>query len=146
MEPTTELTNRSQAKHWCITVNNYTDADVAQFVAQQPYIQYSVVGHETASTGTRHLQCYIAFKQKKTLSSLKKLWKDGHFEIMRGTPQQASDYCKKENEYVEYGELPVTAAKKGGDATKAKWETMLQHAKDGELEMIDAKQRYSFNF
>lgn len=137
------LTNRSQAKHWCLTINNPSDVDIANFITSRAAASYYILGREKApTTQTPHLQCYIAFLQKKTLSSLKKSWPTAHFEIMRGTPQEASDYCKKDEDYEEYGSLPLTAAKKGGDATAEKWEQMLDNAKKGDCELIPAKQRY----
>lgn len=136
------LNNRSQAKHWCLTINNYGEVEIASFIAQRPHCHYYVLGREVApTTNTSHLQCYIAFKTKKTLASLKKLWPTAHFEIARGTPTEASEYCKKDGDFEEYGVVPLTAAKKGGDATKEKWDEMFDHAKQGEQELIPAKQR-----
>lgn len=139
------LNNRSQAKHWMVTINNPGEIEIANFIAQRLNITYYVIGKEIAPTTlTPHLQCYIVFKNKKTLAALKKLWPTAHFDISRGTPQEASDYCKKDADFEEYGEVPLTAAKKGGDATKEKWDEMLQHAKEGSQELIPAKQRYLF--
>jgi len=141
-----DLNNRSQAKHWMVTINNPGEIEIANFIAQRPNCTYYVIGKETAPTTlTPHLQCYIVFKNKKTLAALKKLWPKAHFDISRGTPQEASDYCKKDSDFEEYGEVPSTAAKKGGDATKEKWNEMLQHAKEGSQELIPAKQRYLFS-
>lgn len=141
------LTNRSQAKHWCITLNNPGEVEIANFIAQRPNVNYYILGREAApTTNTPHLQCYISFKAKKTLASIKKIWPTAHFEIMRGTPQEAADYCKKDGDFEEFGTVPLTAAKKGGDATKEKWDDMLSNAKKGEHELIPAKQRYASTY
>lgn len=58
-------------------------------------------------TGTIHLQGYTEFTERKRWSEINKLFGLGkkhavHYGIRRGTPKQASDYCKKP-ERVEGG-------------------------------------------
>jgi len=60
-----------------------------------------------AGTGTLHLQGYIYIENAKSFSKIQKLLPKGsHIEKAKGTPLQASDYCKKENDYKEFGVLP----------------------------------------
>lgn len=102
-----------QAKHWCFTINNY-DESLLDGLGQlggrlQEYDGlYLVYGKETGSQKeTPHLQGYIAFSKRRTLSSVKKcLGGKAHLEPMRGTPKQASDYCKKDDDFSEFGTLP----------------------------------------
>ena len=61
-----------------------------------------------------------------------------HWEVMRGTPQQASDYCKKDGNYEEDGTLPENGRHKGGESTKRKYEAAKELAMAGNIEDIDA--------
>lgn len=99
-----------RSRGWCLTVNNYTENDVKSF--EDLEAQYIICGRETASTGTKHLQTFIYFSEAKTFSKIKKLFNTAHIEPMKGTPQQASDYCKKENDYFEKGTLPLKQGKR----------------------------------
>lgn len=146
---TTALQSLGKAKHWCITVNNYGDADICQFENTQECATYYVYGKEISDSGTRHLQCYIVFKTAKGLTALKKYWPTGHFEhkYEKSTPQQASDYCKKDGDFMEFGLLPEpkhaagsrAGSGKGGEATKHKWEEIKKLAQQGDLEAIPAQ-------
>lgn len=69
--------------------------------------QYVVYGREVApTTGHKHLQGFVYFKQPKSLKQLKEMHPTAHFEMTRGTSEQAIAYCKKEREVVERGEPP----------------------------------------
>lgn len=131
--------NGKKAKHWCLTVNNYGDADICQFENIKESATYFIYGKEVGSSGTHHLQCYLAFKSQKTLAAVKKFWPTGHFEIANGTPEQASIYCKKDEDYIEWGVLPKAQNVRGGEATKVMWEEVKTHAKAGELDAINPK-------
>lgn len=101
-----------QAKHWCFTINNY-DEDVLDGLKrvgsglQEHHITYLVFGKEQGEKATPHLQGYVAFDKRRTLGAVKKvLGGKAHLECMRGTPTQASDYCKKDGDFSEFGEIP----------------------------------------
>lgn len=130
-----------KARHWCITINNYGDADLCQFENTQQLATYYIYGKEVGDSGTSHLQCYIVFKTAKSLATLKKIWPTGHFEHKydKSTPLQASDYCKKDGEFMEFGILPEAQSRNGGDATKHKWEEIKIAAQQGRLEDIPAQ-------
>lgn len=102
---------KTRSRSWCFTLNNYTDDDVS--LLNQVQCQYIVYGYEIGESGTPHLQGFIYFAEAKTLSTLKKkVHSTAHFESARGTPQQASDYCKKDGEFIERGELPLAQGKR----------------------------------
>lgn len=80
--------------------------------------RYLVIGFETCpKTGKKHLQGYIEFENARSLASLGKRY-NCHVEKRRGTPTEASEYCKKEELVFEDGELPVQG--KRNDITKVK--------------------------
>lgn len=95
----------SAVKHWCFTINNYTDVD-CESLDQLP-CAYLVYGKEGANS-TKHLQGYITLEKKLRRTGLKKLFRNNgvHLEPMRGTPEQAASYCKKEGNFIERGILP----------------------------------------
>lgn len=101
---TIQPTNKTEAKHWCFTINNYTDAEV---LPRQGEYEYMIVGKEVSKTGTPHLQGYVCFPKKRRFFQVVKMLPRAHLEVARGTPQQASEYCKKEGDYKEYGVIPV---------------------------------------
>jgi len=97
-------------KRWCWTLNNYTDAEVASLNAvSTDSVTYLVYGREVGESGTPHLQGYVVLRRRLRLGGVKRLLgiDRGHFEIARGDDGAASDYCKKDNDFVEIGELPV---------------------------------------
>jgi len=138
-----------KAKYWCITINNYTDDDIRQFEDIKQYTAYWIYGKEVGASGTSHLQCFICGNKQITLPTLRRWWpRSGHFEITRGSPKEASDYCKKDGQFVEFGVLPEgrhAAQIKGGNSTKQLWTETKELAKKGSniqylLELVDAYQ------
>jgi hypothetical protein len=101
-----------QAKNWCFTLNNYTTDDDNQLQAtgteMQWDIRYLVYGRETGEKGTPHFQGYISFTKRKTFNTVKRILPDGaHIESAKGSPIQNKDYCTKDGDYEEFGQLPA---------------------------------------
>jgi len=94
------------ARHYCFTLNNYSDAEVKALATPMKDVRYIVFGYETApTTGTPHLQGYVEFgrpMRRKAISSLTGFERMSLFE-RRGTRDQARDYCLKTGKYAEYG-------------------------------------------
>lgn len=97
-----------QTRHYVFTLNNWTKADDDALQALAAQVSYLVYGYETApSTGTPHLQGYIVFPRKKRIVEAKALLPDGvHIEPKKGTPMEASEYCKKDGLFFEKGICP----------------------------------------
>ena len=94
----------SRARAWCFTINNYTIEEIN--ACDEIECNYIIYGDEIGDTGTPHLQGYIEFENAKTLTSVRKsLGGRAHVEQRRGTPAQASDYCKKQGVFFERGKL-----------------------------------------
>lgn len=85
-------------KAYCFTINN---PNGAPFEWNEEKMQYLVYQKEQGESGTPHWQGYIQFKKSQRLSACKKLNATAHWEASRGTPQQAADYCKKEEGRLE---------------------------------------------
>lgn len=104
------------AKRWCFTLNNPGEAD--QFwEGHEDLFEYLVVQIEEApETHTPHFQGFLILKTKQKLNWLKRhLHPTAHFEVTRGTNQQASDYCEKDESHpaggfrFKLGSLPERA-------------------------------------
>ncbi|AMB42952.1 putative Rep protein [Circovirus-like genome DCCV-1] len=128
-------------RHVVFTINNWTE-EIWLEVTQFDWL-YVVVGKEIGESGTPHLQGYGCFHKKQRYATLARKWK-GHFEVSRGTPQQASDYCKKGGDYFEKGELPESQSAKGGEATKKLYEDAFSLAQKGEILSIPEPLRTRF--
>ena len=94
-----------KAKNWCFTQNNIHDKPVFS-----DSMQYLVFGKEVApSTGRLHWQGYVQFRTQQRLSAVKKMFVGAHLEIQRGSAEEASNYCKKDGEFEEFGEISLNA-------------------------------------
>jgi len=105
-------------------------------------ITYHVFGKEIApDTNRPHLQGFVVFKNRTSLSQLKTFNKRVHWEVKAKASSylQASDYCKKDGDYTEIGQLPENsqAVNRGGAATKERYDELWNKAKSGEIETID---------
>lgn len=130
----------SRSRNYVFTVNNYTDEDEHQCWAL-PYeakdCKYICVGKEIGESGTHHLQGYIYFNQPKSLNQLKDFFPTAHFEVRRGTHQQASDYCKKDGDYFEWGTLPVDdCGAAGKESEQARWADAIKAYGEGRYDEI----------
>lgn len=100
-----------QSKRWCFTWNNYDEESINTLhTFNAVHCNYLVYGKEVApTTKTPHLQGFCTLKKKMSLTAIKNaLSKSPHFEAAKGTSQQASEYCKKENDFNEFGDVPFS--------------------------------------
>lgn len=125
----------AMSRRWCFTINNWTDEEY-EAMFEWPAVDYMVAGKEVGESGTNHIQGFVRFTVNMRLSAVKKLNARAHWEITRGTTRQAADYCKKEGDFEEVGEMPMTAEEKG-EMERARWEEIRQKAKSGDIETIE---------
>lgn len=123
----------SYAKHWCFTLNNYNEEDRKAILAWE-HTSYCIVGKEVGDSGTPHLQGYVRFKTKKRFTALKKLLPTAHWEVAKGNPRQNYEYCSKEGDFEETGELPIS---KAGKTCQERYAHAWQCAVEGNLDDID---------
>jgi len=96
-------TSRSRGKHWSFTWNNYNEQDVPTRLPEGA--AYIIAGREVAESGTRHLQGAIGYTTKKSFSQVQHQFPNCHLSISRNVVH-AVNYCKKEGDYIEFGEVP----------------------------------------
>lgn len=98
----------SKHRDYCLTIHD-TD-NLEEYIAglkKDSSIVYWIIGEELCpTTNKKHLQCYFYYTNPRSFSAIKKQFKTAHIEPAKGTPDQASNYCKKEGKYHEGGELP----------------------------------------
>jgi len=98
-----------------------------------------VAGKEVGDAGTPHLQCFVCYNARTRFSTIKQQLPTAHIERMMGTPQQASDYCKKDGDYLEFGTLPTDyqGGATGGNAKHARYKSAIGLAKSGDFDEIE---------
>jgi hypothetical protein len=102
---TKPLSAASQLRRVVFTLNNYTELEF-QNLKSLPNIKAIIIGKEVGATGTKHLQGAVCFDKPVRFSTLKRLSPRAHWERMAGTPAQAFEYCRKDSDYWEFGDLP----------------------------------------
>lgn len=93
--------------YWCYT--SFVNVDLEKPVVPDNQCTYRVEGLETCPTTQKlHKQCFVAFKQRKTLTGVRKY--DGQCNwtelYKNSTPAQAAEYCKKDGNFTEFGDPP----------------------------------------
>jgi len=123
-----------QVRSFCFTLNNYSEEDIVKVRAFSAKCRYLVFGLEVGESGTPHIQGYAQLINRIAFNTLKKLFPTMHIEETRGTPEEAATYCKKDGVIEEFGELATVA--KGGKDEKARWLSVIELAKKGDLDAI----------
>lgn len=101
------------SRRFCFTINNFTPDDEQRLAALANNVRYIVYGRETGNSGTPHLQGFVIFNNSVSFNSAKsKIGDRAHLEKARGTTSQAADYCKKDGDFVEYGDIPSEQGKR----------------------------------
>lgn len=98
------MSSNTKSRDYCYTLNNYTQEEYETILGLDA--QYQVIGKEVGAEGTKHLQGYIYFSNPRSFNAVKKLLPRAHLERTSGTPEQASAYCKKDNDFYEIGTCP----------------------------------------
>lgn len=93
----------SQLRNFVFTINNYESADETALHTIEA--SYLVFGREVGESGTPHLQGYCELRKRTAFNKIKKIIPKAHIEPRRGSAKQAADYCKKDGDFFEVGEI-----------------------------------------
>lgn len=95
------------ARHWQVTINNYTPFDILYFrsLVGRKICTYAGWGFEIGEQGTPHMQGMISFEKPKRVNQVKQIVYPNHFEIARDVTALLK-YDEKDGEYEEYGDRP----------------------------------------
>lgn len=103
-----------RAKHWVWTLNNFNETEVNLLKAidtDDGPITFVAWGVERGQQEqTPHLQGLVCLRNRKRLAQVKRLLGSDriHLEVMRGTIQEALDYCLKDDgEHFQLGTMPT---------------------------------------
>jgi len=88
-------------RNFCFTINN-PSVDDEDGLMKLEY-EYLIIGKEGKGK-TLHLQGYCELKKQTSFTKIKKLIPRAHIEARKGTQEQAINYCKKELDFIEWGE------------------------------------------
>lgn len=104
--------DNSTGRHWCFT--SYDD----EVKYDESWMRYLVVGREICpTTGRKHLQCHVYVDKPIRFSGIKKKLPGCHIE-KSADPDKSIAYCKKENDYQEYGSVPQQGKRTDLDSLK----------------------------
>jgi hypothetical protein len=84
------------SRHFCFTFNNPGAADLVTLFTIKPEVRYAIWQLEKGESGTPHYQGYIELVKTCRVSSMAKLIPRAHFEVRRGTREEAREYCRKD--------------------------------------------------
>lgn len=121
-----------RSRSWCFTINNPNGWDTADIENIVKVAQYLIYGNEIGENQTPHWQGFVYFKERKSFSQLKQWLRRAHIEKARGTNKEAIDYCKKDGDFKEWGQMPLGPAGQGD-----KFKEVLQLARNGKLKDIE---------
>lgn len=127
----------ARSRSFCFTLNNYSELDCE--LIKTWGTKYLIFGKEIGESGTPHLQGYVVFENARTLAQLKKKYSaSAHWEIAKGTPKQASEYCEKDGDFFEKGVRPVEPLVKGL-MEKDRWIDIRRLALAGDWDVLGQK-------
>lgn len=119
--------------NYSFTINNYTDEHIRML--NEHTCRAIGYGKEVGASGTPHLQGWVCYKNQRRENSVRKKLKGAHIEGARSI-HKLIEYCKKEGDYTERGDIPMSNKEKG-DSERDRWEVTRTLAKEGKLDDID---------
>lgn len=128
------MTNRSRA--YCFTINNYTPFDLEEVNSLEASCRYLVYGFEVGEERkTPHIQGYVYFTIVKSLRQVSAMLSRANLQAAKGSAEQNREYCTKEGNFHEFGEIPKSQKRKGVDE-KERWADAKRCAIEGNIDDI----------
>lgn len=142
--PRTPKLASPQTQYWVLTLNNYTPEDIP--TALPVKMSYIVMGEEVSETGTPHLQGYLCFKNRQRRTAVSKMFPRASLRAKSkySTHAEASDYCKKDGKFVEFGTLSRTPSQATSQRNKHNWEEAFKLAASGKIDEIPYELRVRY--
>jgi hypothetical protein len=106
------------SRAYVFTWNNYDDKAIETL--DNLDCSYLVYGKEVGASGTPHLQGYVEFEKQKKFNTVRLLLLGAHIELRLGTAEQAADYCKKDGNVTERGNIRICRPGKRTDIDNAR--------------------------
>ena len=130
------------------TINNYYASvdHLAPLPTKQANMKYLCFGREVCpTTGTPHLQGYVYYVNpvRSPHTYFSTFGPHAHVEMAVGTAEENKEYCSKEGDFIEYGELPASQKAKG-EAEKKRWGDAFLAAQEGRMGDIPEDMRTCF--
>lgn len=101
-----------RSKYFCFTINNYNEEEeqtLQTLANQKNKVTYLIYGREVGENGTRHIQGYIEFLNRQRFAGAKRMLGNRcHLERRLGTSTEAAEYCRKDGDVFENGEISVS--------------------------------------
>lgn len=138
-----------RSRRWCLTIFQSLEQDGAggresmaelreracqtlSDAGRRDGLTRAIFQEEAASTTSRkHLQMYLEFAQTKSPSQIGHLFPGAHRDISRGTPQQAWDYCCKEDTRRDGTEPWTIGERPRGQGKRTDYDTARSTIRDG---------------
>lgn len=100
------MKNMSKGRGWCMTLNNWSNTELEVLKKHfSEHCKYWIIGQEVGASGTKHLQIYVEYRNEKSMNVIKKVNSSLHLEKRKGTMEEASNYCKKDGNFIEEGKI-----------------------------------------
>ena len=133
------MSSVKQSRNFVFTMNNYESTELVDTLD----CKYMVYGKEVGESGTPHLQGCVVFPRAKTMGAVIKKLPGCHVEIARNV-YQAVEYCKKDGDWTERGDPPVSK-KEQGVMEKRRWDEIYKAAEEGRVDDIDPEVRFKYD-
>lgn len=107
------------------TINNpMVDCALTDQPERWSHVKYCIYQLEQGTNGTPHYQGYVCFTKKMYLTGVKKFSRRAHWEVRRGTHDDAKAYCSKADTRltptISFGEEPLFEPGKRNDMLSLK--------------------------
>lgn len=134
----------SQSRAWVFTHNNPNDQKPEEYLDTLG-VRFLAYQHEIApATGTHHLQGYVIFMAPKRLAALKKVNASIHWEVRKGSHEEAVDYVSKAESRQE-GSVPYCKGEAPRQGRRSDLES-LKEALDSDLSLAEVADAHFGSF